>query len=137
MDCVIDTNVLVYDTLEDSELHGLAAETLDTIDRWLLPSVVIEEFVSVMVKLGVKHDFISRKLSELLRGDAVELVPIEPEDFETAAGLISDEGVTFRRFNDKLLISVAKRRGTPLFTLDKGLDRQRRLLGVDSASGNR
>jgi predicted nucleic acid-binding protein len=132
VDCIIDTNVLVYDTIEDSEFHSQAAETLGTLDRWLVPSVVMEEFVSVMTKLGARREFIDRKLSELLESGEVEFVAIEPEDLRAAAALISGERISFRKFNDKLVLSTANRMKAALYTFDKDLDRQRKNLGIDS-----
>jgi predicted nucleic acid-binding protein len=40
-EAVVDTNVLVYDTFEDSLYHETAARLLDNLDRWLVPLIVI------------------------------------------------------------------------------------------------
>ena len=44
MKAVIDTNILIYDLVEDSELHKEAEELLDSLEEWLIPSLVIHEF---------------------------------------------------------------------------------------------
>jgi len=45
MKALIDTNVLVYDTFEDSIYHAEAKKLLDSLDRWIIPSIVIHEYV--------------------------------------------------------------------------------------------
>ena len=132
MACVLDTNVLVYDTLEDAELHEVASKVLGTLDRWLLPSVVFEEYVFVLEKLQIKRRFIAAKVSELLHLRNAELVPLEKTDIAAATEIISRERVPFRNFNDKLILSVAKRRSAMLFTFDSALDTQRSNLGINS-----
>ncbi|MEO2152327.1 MAG: PIN domain-containing protein, partial [Thermococcus sp.] len=42
---VIDTNVLIYDTFEDTEFHKKAEETLESLDRWYVPAIVTQEYV--------------------------------------------------------------------------------------------
>lgn len=45
LEAVIDTNVLVCDTFEDSIHHEGAARLLDSLDHWLIPPIVIYEYV--------------------------------------------------------------------------------------------
>ncbi len=59
MEGVVDTNVLIHDTIEDSEFHEAAASDLGRLDRWLVPTVVIEEYVSILWKLGLKKGFVA------------------------------------------------------------------------------
>jgi len=44
---VIDTNVLVYDTIEDSNFHEEVRDKLYKLEKWIIPSVVLEEFALV------------------------------------------------------------------------------------------
>ncbi len=132
MECVVDTNVLVFDTIEDSEFHELAAATLGKLDRWLVPTVVMEEYATVLGKLGLKRDFIRRKVSELLDPSRAEVVPVEETDLRSATEIISAERVSFRSFNDKLILAVARRRKALLLTFDKDLEGQCRRHGVAS-----
>ena len=54
MKALIDTNVLVYDTFEDSIYHAEAKKLLDSLDRWIIPSIVIHEYVWVMRILKIR-----------------------------------------------------------------------------------
>jgi predicted nucleic acid-binding protein len=41
-ECVIDTNALVYDTIEHSEHHEISRAIIDNLDICIIPSVVLE-----------------------------------------------------------------------------------------------
>ncbi len=45
---VIDTNVLVYDTFEDTSRHAEARALLDSLLEWRVPTVVFVEFVAFL-----------------------------------------------------------------------------------------
>jgi len=45
MRAAIDTNVLIYDLVEDSEFHKEAEELLDSLEEWLITSIVVHELV--------------------------------------------------------------------------------------------
>ena len=47
MEAVIDTNVLIYEFIEDSEYHNEAKEVLNKIDIIIIPEMVINEFIYV------------------------------------------------------------------------------------------
>jgi len=84
VEALIDTNVLVYDTIEDSVFHEEAKKTLDKLDRWLIPSVVIEEFVLVLNQLNLKREIIGKKIDEILKSKRIEIVSIERSDLSSA-----------------------------------------------------
>lgn len=90
-----------------------------------------------MWKLGLKKGFIGRRISEFLASGVVEVVPVEDEDVEIAAELISRERTSFRSFNDKLILSIAKRRKAFLLTFDKDLNEQCMRFGVQSPPSER
>ncbi len=121
MECVIDTNALVYEMIEDSEHHAEAVSTFNKIEHRVIPSVVIEELVHVLKQLDVKEEIIRKKLEEILSDEGTEIAPVTAANIEGAANLIASHSVSFRRFNDKLVLSVARTGGLPLFTFDKDL----------------
>jgi len=84
VEALIDTNVLVYDTIEDSVFHEEAKKTLDKLDRWLIPSVVIEEFVLVLNQLNLKREIKGKKIDEILKSKRIEIVSIERSDLSSA-----------------------------------------------------
>jgi predicted nucleic acid-binding protein len=127
-EAIVDTNVLVYDMIEDSVFHEKAASLLDALKRPLIPSVVVEEFLLVLEQLGVSRELIGRKLEEILSWG--ELVPLGKENFKTSLSMILREGLSFKRFNDKLVLSVAEKRKLPLLTFDAELRKESIRRGV-------
>jgi predicted nucleic acid-binding protein len=119
MEAVIDTNVLVYDTIEDSAYHEDAREKLSTLKKWVIPTVVLEEFAIVLLQLKVEKSFIVRKMLEILHDEKAEIVPLTRQHFLDSTNTVSKENISFKRFNDKLIVSVAKARRLPVFTYDK------------------
>ncbi|MEM1546176.1 MAG: PIN domain-containing protein [Candidatus Methanomethylicia archaeon] len=131
MEALIDTNVLVYDTIEDSVFHEEAKKTLDKLDRWLIPSVVIEEFVLVLNQLNLKREIIGKKIDEILKSKRIEIVSIERSDLSSACISVLSEKLSFKKFNDKIILSIAKRRKTHLFTFDSELKKEGKRYGVE------
>lgn len=46
-----DTNVLIYDTIEDSEHYDKAAKIIDEAKEVIIPSLVIHEYVWAMFEI--------------------------------------------------------------------------------------
>jgi len=63
-EAVIDTNVLVYDTFEDSVYHESASQLLDDLDRWLIPLISIYEYVWLLKGLSISLVDVKEKLLE-------------------------------------------------------------------------
>ncbi len=55
---IVDTSVIIYDYVEDSEYHKRAEELLDSLDRWVIPVIVVHEIMSFLkgMKLEDKVD---------------------------------------------------------------------------------
>jgi len=121
MECVVDTNALVYDMIEDSELHGRASAILDNADRTIVPTVVVEELVHALKQLEIDENAIKDKIEEILTSERMELLPIDSYNIKEAVTLLKKHSVSYRRFNDKLILSVAKNERLPLVTFDREL----------------
>lgn len=130
MEAVIDTNALVYDYVENSEFHVEARKALDGLDRMVVPTVVLEEFVFVMKRAGLEDSRLGHKVVELLEDRRIETFPILARDIKNAASILLSERATFFRFNDKLVLSAARRRRLPLLTFDRELKSESKRVGV-------
>ena len=122
--------MLVYETIEDSQYHEEVVEKLSGISLVRIPSNVMVEFVLVLGKLGLSANFISRKVSDVLSEPGVKLEPLTPRDFSFAMNVLAGEKAGVARLNDKLLLAVAKRTGSPIYTYDRRLANQARRYGV-------
>jgi len=130
MEAVIDTNALVYDYVEDSQFHKEASEALEKLDRWLVPSVVLEEFVFVMKKARLEDGLLRHKVEELLRDRKTIFTPLRAVDVTGAMRLLSSEKKSLLKFNDKVILAVASRRKAPLLTFDTELRAQSKRFGA-------
>jgi|YelNatPaOPRAMG01_1025707.scaffolds.fasta_scaffold95776_3 predicted nucleic acid-binding protein len=133
MEAVIDTNVLVYDTVKDSAYHEDAEEKLSALRRWVVPTVVLEEFTIVLLQLRIGKEFIREKLLEILQNDRVEVASPTRQHFLDSVDAVSKENISFKRLNDKLIISIAKARKLPILTYDREMRKELEKLNIGSA----
>jgi len=126
---IVDTNVLIYDTFEDTTYHKEARSLLDSLPEWNVPSVVIIEFIAFLNKLHIKREDILNKLNELINDPKFNLIEVEKEDLLTALKIVKDERLSPLRINDKIILSISSRRKENLLTFDKQLKRELESLG--------
>lgn len=129
-EAVIDTNVLVYDTFEDSLHHEVAARLLDDLDRWLIPLIVLYEYVWLLKGMNLSVTDVRDKLLEYVVEEKCVVVREGVHELRWAISVIAEEGLSLARFNDKVILSIAVRHGVPLATFDARLRRQATKLGV-------
>lgn len=129
MRAVIDTNVLVYDTFEDSVYHSEAKELLDALDEWIIPLIVIHEYVWLMKSLSIGVDDVVYKVEEYIEHKKTRITKEEPEDIVGALERVRREKLRLSRYNDEVLLSVAAKIGI-LATFDKKLRNQAEALKV-------
>jgi len=126
MEAVIDANVFIYATVEDSEHHESALELIHSLDRWLVPIIVIYETVWNFRKLGFSTDE-ARELAEQIildpRATLVDDRKYLLEGFELLKSL------SLRHYNDSVILAIAKKAGT-LATYDKKLRNRAKKLGI-------
>ena len=105
MELVLDTNVLVYDTLEDSENHEKAKKIIDEAEIFCIPSVVAHEFVWVLLKkLNLDAEFIRKKVSEYLVEDPRAKYTLEsPQVIGRALRKLSEDKKSPTLLNDYII----------------------------------
>ena len=117
---VIDTNVLIYDTFEDTEFHSVAENVLDSLDRWYVPAIVTQEYVWFFKNNG----FSARDALESLRGYTEDPrfrgLSESPKIIENALNLLVEERISLSLFNDVVVLLHALERGM-LVTFDRKL----------------
>lgn len=126
MSAVVDTNILIFDTFEDSEFHAEARKLLDSLERWILPSIVFHEYVWFMKGEKLDLGFSQEKVTEYLTHAKTTPVPTQVDDILFSIERIEE----YRDYNDFLILSAAKRMGHPLLTFDERLKRHANRHGV-------
>jgi len=131
MHAIIDTNVLIYDTIEDSIFHHEAQALLNTLGSWLIPSIVVYEYIWFFREL----EFSAKSVNELIEGRISDprcrIIPDNLTYTKDALFLCRSKNYSLSRFNDMLILSVAKKKNVPLVTFDKQLRKNAQSLDVE------
>lgn len=128
---IADTDILVYDTIENSEKHFEASTLLDDADRIYLPSIVLHEFLWLALrklKLGVRA--VKNKIEEYFSDARFYYVCENSEIFTTAMEMLAEDNAPPTKINDYILLVFAKRLGVELATYDVELREIARKRGV-------
>ena len=114
---ILDTNVLIFDTFEDSEFHAEAASALDAIEKWCIPSTAIHEYVWFFKGRGLQLSRATTKVEEYTTNEKSLFAPCIPDDVRFAMRRIKN----YREYNDLVILSVAERMRLSLFSFDGAL----------------
>lgn len=124
---VIDTNVLVYDAFVDQPMHQDAKALLDSLDEWVIPSIVLIELTWFARGAGLTL----RDARSLILGYALskkaKIVEISQEDLVDALTSVSN----LSKLEDALILCVAERMKLPLATFDGEMRKRAAERGVD------
>jgi len=131
MKLLADTNVLVYDTIEDSKYHELASNIIDSAKELWLPSIVIHEYIWVMLKLNISAEFIALKILEYLRDPRAVYLAENPEILSNALKYLKEKQASTREINDLIILMFAKQYNLTLATFDKRMKRTALSMGIN------
>ena len=123
---VIDTNILIFDTFEDAEHHAEASSLLDSLMEWIIPSLVIHEYVWALRGLGLSFREAREKTLEYLLDAKTTLVRVELEDMLYSLR----RSTNFQDYNDLVILSTAQRTVKVLATYDQELRRRALSVGM-------
>ena len=118
---VVDTNVLIYDTFEDTSYHEDARRILDSLPEWRIPSIVLVEYIAFLNRIRLGREKILDKLYELVNDPKFSLVDVEKGDVLEALKTVENEKLSTLRLNDMIILSISKRVGENLVTFDRSL----------------
>ena len=130
MTILVDTNVLVYDAIENSPHHDNASKLIDNSGDPLINSLSIIELGFVLPRYGLDNESVRMKLEELLHSDYFTVSWLSIGMLEGASTFIAENGLTYRDFNDWIIAFDAHSRNIPLVTFDKTLSKKCKNLGV-------
>ena len=130
MEAIIDTNILIYETIEDSMYHKEVVEKLKDLEGLYIPTNILIEFILVMKRLKLENQIIMRKILEILEDPRISLINIAKMDFRESLKIIIRENRDMKEINDKIILALAKRKNLPIYTYDRQLKQQARKYGV-------
>ncbi|AGJ62097.1 PIN domain-containing protein [Saccharolobus islandicus] len=114
---VVDTNILVYSTFEDSENHSKALEIIEKEDV-KIPQIVVYEFLWVLAKLTSDVSLIKTKIEELRE---FEIICESPETILNGVKMLKEDGKPLKMLNDYVVLALAKELKGDLATYDEKL----------------
>ncbi len=131
MTMLVDTNVLVYDTIENSIHHDRASELIDGSENSIINLLSIIEFGFVLPRYGIDNDSVRMKLEELLDDDYFTVSWLSGKTLEEVSVFMVENRLSFRDFNDWIIAYDAYSRNVPLATFDKVLSKKCKKLGIE------
>ena len=130
MTTLVDTNVLVYDAIENSPHHDRASDLIDESEDPIINSLSIVELGFVLPRYGIDNDSVRMKLEELLHSDYFTISWISGKMLEGASVYMVENGLSFKDFNDLIIAYDAHLRNVPLVTFDNALSKKCKKLGI-------
>jgi Predicted nucleic acid-binding protein, contains PIN domain len=121
MKLLIDTNVLVYDTIEDSEHHDDASKIIDVAEEIFIPLIVVHEYIWVMLKLSVDPEIISSKIHEYLEDVRAKYLHESINVLVEALKMLKEDRSNRKEINDYIILSLALNNKLAIATFDKKL----------------
>ncbi|MEM0482826.1 MAG: PIN domain-containing protein [Nitrososphaerota archaeon] len=126
-----DTNVLVYDTIEDSTPHNQAVKIIDSADMLAIPPIVIHEYIWVMLKFSVSLKTISVKVHEYLEDPRTRYLVEQPAAIYEALKMMKEDRASPKMVNDYVILSLALKYDLSLATFDSVLKKRAMARGVN------
>ena len=131
MTTLVDTNVLIYDAIENSPHHDRASEIIDESDDLLVNSLSIVELGFVLPRYGIANNNVHMKIEELLHSGYFFISWISGSILEGASAFMIENNLGFRDFNDWIIAYDAHLRRVPLATFDRTLSKKCKKLGIE------
>ena len=130
MTILVDTNVLVYDAIENSPYHNSASKLIDLSEDDIINSLSIGELGFVLPRYGIDNQDVQVKINELLHGDYFSVSWISGKMIEGVSTFMVENKLSFRDFIDWIIAFDAHSRNIPLATFDKVLQNKCKKLGI-------
>ena len=128
---LVDTNVLVYDAIENSPHHVRTSDIIDGSEDLLINSLSIVKLGFVLPRYGIENDGVSAKLDELLHNDYFTVSWISERMLEDVSVFIVENNLGFRNFNSWIIALDAYSGNVPLVIFDKPLSKKCKLMDID------
>ncbi|WP_461866030.1 PIN domain-containing protein [Thermococcus sp.] len=128
---VVDTNVLLYSVNRSSERYEEARSIITPLDRIVLPTIVVYEFMWNLTVAGVSPQEAGKTVSKIILNERVTLAD-DRQYLLSAFELFGDLGL--KHYNDSVILAIAKEVGA-LATYDKKLRNRARKVGIKTIPG--
>ncbi|CAB49685.1 PIN domain-containing protein [Pyrococcus abyssi] len=121
MHAVIDTDILIYDTFEDLEFHEEARALLDSLSKWYVPTIVLQEYIWFFKRNNFSLLDAKSMLMEYVRDPRFKGLGESHEVIIHALKILEENELSLSHFNDAIILYQAFSRKYPLATFDEKL----------------
>jgi hypothetical protein len=121
MKLLLDTNVLVYGTVEDSERHSEALKIIDGAEEIFIPPIVVHEYIWVMLRFSVDPEIILTKINEYLEDVRTKYLHESVKIIAEALKMLKEDRANKKEINDYIILSLASNNKLVIATFDKRL----------------
>ena len=126
-----DTNVLIYETVEDSDHHEEVCRILDECSEIFIPSLIIHEYFWVALRLRINIKIVLTKIEEYLDDPRTYYFIESLNVYRNAVNMLLEDGKDYREINDYIILAVAYDEKIVLATYDEDLRRAAMQRGVN------
>ncbi len=126
MEAIIDTNVIIFDLFTDSEFHNEASVLMNSLEKWLIPPIVIHELIWFFRGHGLE-DRIDYAIQYIIN-DKAEILCECGDKILNAINLMRTAGI--KNYNDMVILAHALAENKPLATFDTKLARLAKKMGI-------
>ncbi|MGC8506184.1 MAG: PIN domain-containing protein [Thermoplasmata archaeon] len=127
---LVDTNVLIYDAIENSPRHNNVSEFIDELEAPIINSLSIVELGFVLPMCGTDNESVRMQIDELLHSDYFTVSWLSGKIMEKVTLFIVENKLSFRDFNDWIIAYDAYSRNVLPVTFDKILYNKYKQLGI-------
>ncbi len=121
MYAVIDTNVLIYDTVEDSEKHEVAEKLLDSLNKWLIPVITLYEYIWFFKRQKLDAYEVKDFIEGYILDPRCKILADNGTHLKNAFETMTSQKLSLTRINDMVILSHAEYSKAPLATFDEKL----------------
>ncbi|WP_346765952.1 PIN domain-containing protein [Thermococcus sp. 21S7] len=118
------------DTFEDTEFHKKAEEILESLDRWYVPAIVVQEYVWFFKNSGFSAGEALKALKGYTEDPRFKGLSEDPGIIKSALNFVVTEKLSLSRFNDAVILLHALEKGT-LVTFDAKLRKLAKRRGIN------
>lgn len=123
MKVLVDTNVLIYETFEDSERHAEATDIVYTNEVYI-PTIVLHEYIWLLLRhFSISYAQVAAKLEQLLSEKNIHVICENLSDLAAGIRMAAEDGAKPSNINDYIILASAFNRGLALATYDRELRR--------------
>lgn len=118
MHAVIDTNVLIYDTFSDTSFHKDARNLLESLDRWYIPALVLQEYLWFFKRAKIPLKDAKKMIEVYVSDPRFRGLETSHKNITHALRMLEENDRSLGHINDAIILSHAVLKKYPVASFD-------------------